>query len=331
MMPTAAGAVPSPAAPEEPPYAILFPVLDDWEALARLLPLIDGELHDAGITADVICIDDGSTVAAPAALLDPSRRALRSAELVTLRGNFGHQRAIAIGLCHVATAHHYRAVIVMDADGEDLPADVPRLIRRFLRGGERVVFAQRTRRSEGLTFTAGYHAYRVLHRVLTGIAVEVGNFSLIPQGLLHRLIATSDLWNHCAAAIIHTRLPAEMMPTRRGERLAGRSAMNYQALVRHGLSAMSVFSDRIGVRLLAVTASLLVTLVLAAVVSTVAGWWVLLPRGAAALTVAGLLFLALAALVLFTFVMNVLRARGNSGFVPVRDFAYYIDSVRTLS
>jgi polyisoprenyl-phosphate glycosyltransferase len=209
----------------ETEFALLFPVLDDWESLRIVLKRVDAELTSAGLAAYVLCVDDGSSVPPPDDLLPPSSTALRGVEIVSLKGNFGHQRAIAVGLSHAATRHAFAAVIVMDADGEDLPSDVPRLVAEFRQRGDRVVFAQRTRRSEGVAFTAGYHTYRLFHRVLTGIPVQVGNFCLIPDSLLQRLVVTSDLWNHCAAAIVHARLPATMVPTRRGDRVAGRSGM----------------------------------------------------------------------------------------------------------
>jgi polyisoprenyl-phosphate glycosyltransferase len=312
-------------------FALLFPVLDDWESLRTVLARVDDELASAGFAAYVVCVDDGSTQPPPGDLLPASARALRGLEIITLKGNFGHQRAIAIGLSQVATRLDFAAVIVMDADGEDLPSDVPRLIAAFRERSDTVVFAQRTRRSEGMLFSAGYNAYRLLHRVLTGIPVQVGNFCLIPEPLLQRLVVTSDLWNHCAAAIVHARLPAVMVPTRRGQRAAGRSSMNFQSLVRHGFSAMSVFSDRIGVRLLVGMSFAGGALLIAAALATAAGWWAVLPAGAFTIAVAALLLAGLAVLVLLTFLLTVLRARGDSGFVPVRDHTLYVEGVRTTT
>jgi polyisoprenyl-phosphate glycosyltransferase len=311
-------------------FGLLFPVLDDWESLRIVLRQIDSELAAVGVTADVLCVDDGSTRPAPHDLVDSGFRALRAVRVLTLKGNFGHQRAIAIGLSHLAVHHEYRAVVVMDADGEDLPSDVPRLIAVFQRVGERVVFAQRTRRSEGLLFTLGYQIYRLLHRVLTGIPVQVGNFSLIPNRLLHRLVVTSDLWNHCAAAVVHARLPAEMVPTRRGGRVTGRSTMNFQALVRHGLSAMSVFSDRIGVRMLVGTTFLLVVCIATVLAATMFDWWSWAPAWMPVAAGALLLLLAQSLLVLIVFVLIVLRARGGSSFVPIRDHTLYVEEVTIM-
>ena len=41
-----------------------------------------------------------------------------------------------------------------------------------------------------------YGLYRILHRVLTGMSVRVGNFSAVPFGALTTLVGVSDLWTH---------------------------------------------------------------------------------------------------------------------------------------
>ena len=101
-------------------------------------------------------------------------------------------------------------------------------------GGTRVVFAERTKRSESFAFRFFYALYRWLHLLLTGVAVRVGNFSAMPYSLLRRLVAVSELWNHYAAAVFKSRLPYRLLPTQRANRLAGRPQMNFVALVIHG-------------------------------------------------------------------------------------------------
>ena len=41
---------------------ILIPVFNDWASLARLLPRLDAALADQGLEADVLVVDDGSTM-----------------------------------------------------------------------------------------------------------------------------------------------------------------------------------------------------------------------------------------------------------------------------
>src|SRR6185436_11735578 len=104
---------------------ILMPVFEDFEAAGLVCRALDDELLAvAGVEAQVLLVDDGS----PSGLVGWSPfapKTLARIDVLRLRRNMGHQRAIAVGLCHIADSIACDAVIVMDADGEDRPADVP--------------------------------------------------------------------------------------------------------------------------------------------------------------------------------------------------------------
>ena len=70
-----------------------------------------------------------------------------------LNCNIGHQRALAVGLSELAERQGDHALVVMDADGEDDPNDVPRLLKAYETGDRQLVLAQRISRSEGSLFT----------------------------------------------------------------------------------------------------------------------------------------------------------------------------------
>ena len=248
---------------------VLLPVFNDWAALGKLLGGLDRALASSRIEADVLVVNDGSTEPFDPSAISGDLRSIARVEVLHLRRNLGHQRAIAIGLAFIeAERPECRAVVLMDSDGEDAPEDVPRLLARYEQEGRRkIVFAERTKRSESSLFRFFYLLYRVAHRILTGHWVRVGNFSVIPRERLSCLVATSELWNHYAAAAFTSRQPYATVPTRRANRLDGRSKMNFVALVIHGLSAISVYSDAIGVRLLIATLAM-IGLDLAALVTT---------------------------------------------------------------
>ena len=310
---------------------VLIPVYNDWEAVGLLLEALARALAGRPETVRALLLDDGSAEA-PVAQDRPEWRRFRRVDALTLRRNLGHQRAIAVGLCHVEANIPCRAVVVMDGDGEDAPADVPRLLDCLAaHGGVPVVFAERAKRSESLTFRLFYQLYRGSHWALTGIAVRVGNFSVVPQRQLRRLVAVSELWNHYAAAVFKSRLPFVTVPTQRATRLAGKSRMNFVALVMHGLSAISVFSDRVGVRMLIAAGGLLATAggLLAAWAGTTsfgvaAPAW-LAPTALGMLALATVLFLLLA-----IFVFVVLGNREGSSFLPLRDYVYFVAGSQCL-
>lgn len=317
-------------------FVVLIPLYQDWDAARALLPLLDAELSRASIAARVVFVDDASMVPVPDDIVGPRLTAIRRVDVVTLRRNLGHQRAICIGLCALATDRAYAdcdGVVVMDGDGEDRASDIPRLVARFREvGGAKLIFARRKRRTEGLVFSVFYRTYRVLHRILTGLPVRVGNFSLIPYRYLGRLCVVSELWNHYAAAVVHARFPTDSIPTIRGRRLFGRSKMDFVALVAHGLSAMSVFGDRIGVRSLIATLVVGILLVIGLATTIAIRLWTPFAIPGWATTAAGLLTLLLSQSLLLSLAFTGLIHVGRAGttFLPARDFQWFVERVTCL-
>jgi len=312
---------------------ILIPIYNDWAAAGLLLPRLDQVLADAHLTADVLLIDDGSTKGVPAHWLNTDWRAVDCIEVLSLRRNVGHQRAIAIALAFVERHRSPDTVVVMDGDGEDAPEDVPRLLAcldEHKRGI--VVFAERTRRSESAIFQAFYALYRWAHRLLTGIPVRVGNFSIIPFPLLRRLVVVSELWNHYAAAVFKARLPRASIPTQRAPRLAGKSRMNFVDLVMHGLSALSVHAELVGVRLLVVTAIVVSAMVLALAGALGVRLFTPLTMPPWTSTAVAVVLIVLLQIMAFSslFAFLVLHARSHPTFIPVRDYEYFVDQCQTL-
>lgn len=316
-----------------PGLVILSPVCDDWRSLRLLLPQIDQALAAAGLEAEVVVVDDGSNEPRPADLAPKDAKAITRTWLISLARNLGHQRAIAIGLAWIQARLPCTAVVVMDGDGEDAPADIPRLVAASRDRGDRtVVFAQRARRSEGLAFRFAYGLYRIGHRLLVGRGIRFGNFSIIPKATLDRLVTVSELWNHYAAAVLKARLPYAEIPTHRATRLDGTSKMRVVSLVTHGLSAISVNGEIVGSRLIMASSALAVVIVIAMLA-------VLGIRLATPLAIPGwttytlaLLFLilgqAIVAAMLFAFVT--LSSRNTRGFMPSREYSDYVMSAETL-
>jgi len=313
--------------------AAVIPVYDDWESLAQLLERLDAVAATQGWQLRVLVVDDGSTERAGAERLVRPYRALLGVEVLRLARNLGHQRALAIGLTFVHQERRADAVCVLDGDGEDRPEDLPVLLAELDRhGGRRVVFAERARRSEGALFQLSYFVYRTLHRVLTGVAVRVGNFSVMPFELLGTFVVVSEAWNHYAAAVFKARIPYAMVPIARGTRLAGRSRMNFVHLVTHGLSAISVFGDVVGVRLLiAGTVGLAASLLVPAALWLAArAGWCALPEQLGAWTLVTALLSVQLLLAACALTFSVLSGRNNLSFLPLRDFRHFVAGVERV-
>ena len=312
---------------------ILVPIYNDWDCAGSFLRELDTALSHGGLSAEVFLVDDGSTAPMPPSLSSAALVAIRRLDALQLRRNLGHQRAIAVGLAFVQSARPCDVVVVMDGDGEDKPSDLPRLLERLHHEQQaKIVFAERTRRSESLAFRIFYRFYRILHKLLTGVAVRVGNFSVLPFAALDTLVVVPELWNHYAAAVFKARLPYTTVPTQRGTRLSGRSHMRFTSLVVHGLSALSVYGEVLGVRLLftaAALGALLVLGILAAVAVRVATT-LAIPGWATYTTGILLLMLVQITIVAVLFVFTVLSARASLTFLPIRDHHFFVRRVVRL-
>ncbi|MFC1734787.1 glycosyltransferase [Candidatus Hydrogenedentota bacterium] len=306
---------------------IVMPVYNDLHTANALLKQIDQVLVNAPIVARVILLDDGSRQPIKADELEGPFKSIAAVEPLRMRRNLGHQRAIAVGLVHIYKELTCDAILVMDADGQDKPEDILRLVQRFQEtAGEKIIFAERTKRSENLTFRVFYQSYRLLHRVLTGIPVRVGNFSIIPFGCLSCLVVVSELWSHYAAAVFKVRLPHESIPMERNPRLSGESKMNFVALLAHGLRALSVFSETVAIRFLLFFSFLFLSVgglailmgIISATTSVTMAPWAIWFMG---LLLATLMLIVMVAGGVVFFVMN---NRSRQIFLPIRDCGYFI-------
>lgn len=307
--------------------AIVTPVLDDWASCRMLLGRLDA-LDLPGVqTLRVLVVNDGSVSAVPGDLCaEISHGRIGAVDVLDLGCNVGHQRAIALGIAAIAADDAGESVVVMDCDGEDDPADVPRLLAALTAQPEALVVAMRAHRSEGAVFRAGYFAYQWLFRVTVGRRMDYGNFCAFGPSAAARLARMPDIWNHLAAATMRSRLPIRRIETTRASRFAGRSTMNGAALIAHGLSAFAVFSEQVFARLLLFSSGL-------AGIAVVGILIVLAIRFGTSLAIPGWATIAIAALgillmqaILLSLVASVqlLATRNQPGAVPLALLATYV-------
>jgi glycosyltransferase involved in cell wall biosynthesis len=311
--------------------AILTAVYNDWLSLAHLLPLLDDTLASLGARGCVVVIDDGSADFEGKDMVSGcSLKAIEFVEEVLLGDNQGNQRAMAIGVAHVAEHVACDYLVLMDSDHEDKPEYIPRLLEVCRAGGDReIVFAERTKRSEGLFFAFFYRLYQWIYKAFTGHNIAVGNFSVIPGYLIRRLSYVGELWNHIPASIMRSGVPFETISSERGKRRFGKSSMNLVRLVVHAFSAFSVFADVFAVRLILWTLGLVFLFVLGGMVLVGLKFGVGVGALGWALQILGLLLMiliqALGMSVILLFLA--LSMRLKSPMIPAHDYGKFICEV----
>jgi len=146
-----------------------------------VLPQLFARLGAVAVTWDadheIICVDDGSRDRTWEILKAQHARDSRWRCLCFAR-NFGHQTAVSAGL-HYATGD---AVVVIDADLQDPPEEISRLLAKWQEGFE-VVFATRKKRQDPLVkkFLA-WGFYRLLQKLTPlPMSADAGDFCLLDQ------------------------------------------------------------------------------------------------------------------------------------------------------
>jgi glycosyltransferase involved in cell wall biosynthesis len=101
--------------------SVVLPAYNERDNLAELVPEATAALRGAGVTFEVVVVDDGSTDGTAQLM-----RELESPEVVSvrLRRNAGKSAALSAGLARVRGEY----VVLMDADGQDDPGQIPRLL-----------------------------------------------------------------------------------------------------------------------------------------------------------------------------------------------------------
>src|SRR5215213_3050542 len=129
---------------EAPEISLFLPVLNEEPNLRPLHAKMDEALANLGRTAEIIYVDDGST--------DGSLEVLRGlahadsrVRVVALRRNYGQTAAMAAGI----DAARGRVLIPMDADLQNDPADIIRLLNKLDEGYD-VVSGWRKNRQDKL-------------------------------------------------------------------------------------------------------------------------------------------------------------------------------------
>ena len=241
----------------KPDFLFIIPMYNDWESVQQLQAAVEQSLPSESKLLFLI-------------VNDSSENELNEAEYIVLRNktmilelsrNMGHQKAIAAGLSYANEHLQAKQIIVMDSDGEDRPEDIQKLIAQAgsFKG---IAFAQRTKRSEGFLFRFFYRIYKFVFVLLTGKSISFGNFCLIPEKYLRKIVHVPDIWNHFSGGIIRSGIPYTAVATVRGKRYHGESKMNFTRLILHGLSAVSVYADFMAIRLILFSFLLIVVTVI---------------------------------------------------------------------
>ena len=129
---------------KEPEISLFLPVLDEEENLVPMHAKIAAALAELDRKAEIIFVDDGSTDRSLAILKEIAEKDDR-VRVISLRRNYGQTAAMAAGI----DAAKGEILIPMDADLQNDPADIKRLLEKLDEGFD-VVSGWRKNRQDKL-------------------------------------------------------------------------------------------------------------------------------------------------------------------------------------
>lgn len=184
------------------PYvSIVLPVYNEIESIDPLFDQIYATMNATGRPWELICCDDGSTDGTRAKLLEKAAVDDR-VKLIFFARNFGQTAALDAGFRAAAG----EIIIPMDADLQNDPADIPKLLKRLEEGADLVSGWRANRRDNFLTKTLPSRIANtlVVSRVTGvklndyGCTLKAYRASFLKQfhlyGEMHRLIPAYVKW-----------------------------------------------------------------------------------------------------------------------------------------
>lgn len=236
--------------------SIVIPLLNERENLPELHRRLTDALEPLDLERQIILVDDGSTDGSYEVIQELAE-ADHAVVGLRLSRNFGHELASTAGL-DLADGD---AAVLMDADLQDPPELIPRMIKLWKDGNQIVYATRRSRADESLAkrFTS-WLFYRVLHTLSdTPVPKDTGDFRLMDARVLAAMRQCRERNRFVRGLVAWTGFRSCPISFDRAPRKAGRSKYHFVRLFLLSLDAFVGFS--IAPLRLATALGFLVTLV----------------------------------------------------------------------
>lgn len=222
-----------------PRLSIVVPMYNEGSNIEVFYNRITSVLNTIGDTYEIVCVNDGSKDDTLLRLFKLHQQDSR-VKVIDLSRNFGKEIAMTAGLDY-ATGD---AVIPIDADLQDPPELIPKLIEKWEEGYD-VVYATRIER-EGETamkkFTA--HLFYRLIKKLTPIDIpaDTGDFRLMSRQVVNELKRLREHHRFMKGLFSWVGFQQTSVPYHREPRHAGKSSFNYWKLWNFAVEGITSFT-----------------------------------------------------------------------------------------
>lgn len=167
--------------------SIIIPLLNEEESIPELHAWILRTLAPAGLTYEIIFVDDGSTDQSWKIIEDLSA-GNPDVKGIRFRRNYGKSAALSSGFA----AARGEVVITMDADLQDSPEEIPELFRMITAEGFDLVSGWKKKRHDPITKTIPSRFFNWVTRKTSGIKLHDFNCGL--KAYRHDVIKSIEVY-----------------------------------------------------------------------------------------------------------------------------------------
>lgn len=175
--------------------SVVIPVYNEVKNLQPLHEQLNDVLQTLGLNYEIIFVDDGSADGSYG-VLQELHAADDCVKVIRFRRNFGQTAAFAAGFDHARGD----LVVTLDADGQNDPADIPRLLDKMSEGDYDIVTGWRVNRQESL-------ARRWVSRVANTIISRTTHISIHDRGCSLKVFRSEIVKNMRLYGQLHRFLP----------------------------------------------------------------------------------------------------------------------------
>ena len=223
--------------------SIVIPVYNEEQTLtelySRLLNVLDNDLSMC--STEIIFVNDGSRDKSLEMLHEIHESDARC-RVLSFSRNFGHQAALLAGIRH-ATG---QAVVVMDADLQDPPEIIRRLVDEWNKGSD-VVYAQRADRKGESIFKrwSATMFYKVIEWLSeTHLPRNVGDFRLMDRRIVELVSQTDERSLYLRGLVSWFGFHQTAVEFDRDPRFAGETKYSLTKMINLASDAILSFSDK---------------------------------------------------------------------------------------
>lgn len=221
-----------------PDLTVALPVFNEAAILEELHRRLVSVLEGTGRTYEILYVDDGSTDGSDAII----RRLAAEGDCVSsvrLSRNWGHSAALKAAIDLASGA----SLVLMDADLQDQPEVLPRLLEAADDEGAEVVYVVRSERSEPGTLRA---LFRLFHWSLARVSTypvprDAGSFGLLGPRALQEVRLLNERLRYFPGLRAFVGFKQVAVSAPRGDRYDGRSRVGIGGLI--SLAAQAFFSQ----------------------------------------------------------------------------------------